>query len=211
MKKRTRYLFVTLMTLTCLTTMLMSVCAAGTTSVSLPVTVNLSDPLPSKAEDFRIMLTAVDAANPMPEGSVDGKYTLTVSGQDKTNTDTFPAITFDRVGIYDYTVTQIEGINKKCTYDTRVYYARIYITNSKDMTALEPTMVIYTENPDTDDKQAEKADTLVFANKYAKTTTDSPKTGDESQPLLYAGLIAASLAVLVALLVTRNPTYFDEE
>lgn len=210
MKKWTRYLFATLLALMCLTTMLMPAFAAGTTGVSLPVTVNLSGPLPSKAENFKITLTALDAANPMPEGTVDGKYTLTVSGKDKTNTGTFPAITFDRVGIYDYTITQLEGTNKKCTYDTRVYYARIYITNNKDMTALESTVVIYDENPNTDDKQADKADALVFANKYAQTT-DSPKTGDESQPLLYAGLIAASLAVLVALLVTRKPKYSDEE
>lgn len=211
MKKWTRYLFATLMALMCLTTMLMPVFAAGTTSVSLPVTVNLSGPLPSKAQNFKITLTAVDAANPMPEGTVGGEYTLTVSGKDKTNADTFPAITFNRVGIYDYTITQLKGTSKKCTYDTQVYYARIYVTNSRDMTALESTVVIYTENPNTDDKQADKADALVFANKYAKTTTDSPKTSDESQPLLYAGLIAASLAVLAALLVTRKPKYSDEE
>lgn len=211
MKKWTRYLFATLLALMCLTITLMPV-LADTTGTAPSVTVNLSGPIPTTKENFKIVLTARDAANPMPTGSAEGKYTLTVTGKESTNTGTFPAITFNRVGIYDYTVAQLKGTNKKCTYDTQVYYVRIYITNNADMTGLESTVVIYKENPDQEDKKAEKADGLVFTNKYAKaTTTDSPQTGDESQPLLYAGLIAASLAVLVALMVTRKPKYSDEE
>lgn len=211
MKKWTRYLFATLLALMCLTSTLMPV-LADTASTALPVTVKLSGSIPSSKEDFKIVLTAKDSANPMPTGSAEGKYTLTITGKESTNTGTFPAITFDRVGIYDYTVAQTKGTNKKCTYDTQVYYVRIYITNSEDMKSLESSVVIYKENPDQEDKKAEKTDGLVFANKYAKaTSTNSPQTGDESQPLLYAGLIAASLAVLVALMVTRKPKYSDEE
>lgn len=213
MKKWTRYLFATLMALMCLSTMLMPICAAGTSSVALPVTVKITGSKPSQNHDFQIVMKPVDAANPMPEGSQDGKYVLTVSaGKDNPVTATFPAITFNRVGIYDYTVSQIAGTNKRFTYDDQEYFVRIYITNNKDMTALEYTVVVYTGNPDQEDKKAEKVDEVVFTNKYTKpTTTDSPQTGDESQPLLYAGLIAASLAVLVALMVTRKPKYSDEE
>lgn len=207
MKKWTRLLFATLLALMCATTMLMPVCAAGTTSVSLPVTVELGGPLPTKAEDINIVIQASNAA-PLPAGAEDGKYTLTISGKAKTNSATFPTIAYDTVGIYDYTIYQIPGTNKRCTYDKQVYYARVYITNNPDMTALETTVVIYTESPDKD--QAEKADALVFKNKYA-SDPDSPQTGDDSTPLLYAGLIAGSIAVLVVLACTRKPKYSDEE
>lgn len=212
MKKWTRYLFATLLALMCLSTMLMPVCAAGTASVGLPVIVKITGSKFSTAEDFQIVMKPVDSA-PMPAGSADGKYVLTISGKDSSNSGTFPAITFDTVGIYDYTVSQVSGTNKCFTYDNQVYYVRIYVTNNNNMTGLESTVVVYAGNPNQDNKQADKADGVVFTNKYTKPTasTNSPKTSDESQPLLYAGLIAASIAVLVGLIATRKPKYFDED
>lgn len=210
MKKWTRFFFTSLLALMCVTTMLLPVCAAGNTSVRLPVTVNLAGPLPSQTEDIDIQIQADDLANPMPEGAKGGKFVLTIAGKKKTNTASFPDITFDTVGVYGYTISQIPGSNKKCTYDKQVYYARIYVTNNADMTGLETTVIIYTGDPDKDTEKAEKADSLVFENKYP-SDPNSPKTGDESTPLLYAGLIAASIAVLVALACTRKPKYSDEE
>lgn len=210
MKKWTRFFVTSLLTLMCVMTMLLPVCAAGNTSVSLPVTVNLTGPLPSKAENFDIQIQADDLNNPMPEGAREGKFVLTVTGKKKANSASFPAVTFDTVGVYDYTISQLPGSNKKCTYDKQVYSVRVYVTNNADMTGLETTVILYTADPDKDGDKAEKVDGVVFENKYP-SDPNSPKTSDDSTPLLYAGLIAASVAVLVALVCTRKPKYSDED
>ncbi|MDO5411612.1 MAG: hypothetical protein Q4F21_14405, partial [Lachnospiraceae bacterium] len=49
-------------------------------TVELPVKVELTGSKPSTAEELVVVLTAKDAACPMPEGSVDGVYRLSVTG-----------------------------------------------------------------------------------------------------------------------------------
>ena len=193
--------------------MTVSAFAAESPSVSIPVTVSLSGTLPEKAENFTIKLSADDAAYPMPEGAEDGSCTMTITGAATKN---LPTITYDRVGVYTYTIAQVAGSNKKCTYDDTVYTLDVYITNAEDGSGLEATAVLYPGS------EGDKQTAAEFKNVYEtvkptptptptpkptpkpspKPTT--PKTGDDSTPVLYAVLIAASLCVIVVLFLTRK-------
>ena len=97
----------------CLTVLLMLALCMFTASalaeqptVTVGVTVTLEGTLPDPAEVFTIQLKALDPANPMPEGSVDGVAETTITGAGK---GALPEITFTRVGVYEYTVSQLPG------------------------------------------------------------------------------------------------------
>ena len=142
----------------------------------------------------------------MPEGSVGDIYTMTITGADTKN---FPTITYNRVGVYTYTIYQVAGNNKKCTYDDTVYALTVYITNAEDGSGLEATAVLY---PDSEGNKLPGAE---FDNEYetvkpTPTDPDTPKTGDESTPVLYAVLIAVSLGVIVCLFLTRKSQKAEE-
>ena len=202
MRKWLNVFLALVMTVICSTTMILPAYAAEQPGVSVPVTIFLSGTLPYPAEDYTVVLKADDSAYPMPEGSVDGVYSLTITGGD---TENFPTITYDRVGIYTYTVYQVAGTNQKCTYDDTVYSLMVTISNKEDYSGLEATAVLY---PDFDGDKLPGAE---FANEYkVDPPSDTPKTGDESSPLLYAVLIAVSMGVIVALFLTRKRKKSEE-
>lgn len=206
MRKWLNVFLALVMTVICSTTMIMPAYAEELPGVSVPVTISLSGTLPYPAEDYVVVLKADDSAYPMPEGSVDGAYSLTITGED---TENFPTITYDRVGIYTYTVYQVAGSNKKCTYDDTVYTLMVTISNKEDYSGLEATAVLYP------DSEGDKLPGAEFDNEYeyvkpTPTDPDSPKTGDESTPVLYAVLIAVSLGVIVCLFLTRKSQKAEE-
>lgn len=202
MKKRLNVFLALVMTVMCSMTMVLPAYAAELPGVSVPVTISLSGTLPNPAEEYTVVLKADDAEYPMPDGSVDGAYSLTITGED---TENFPTITYDRVGIYTYTVYQVTGTNQKCTYDDTVYSLTVTISNKEDYSGLEATAVLY---PDSDGDKLPGAE---FANKYkVAPPSDTPKTGDESSPLLYAVLIVVSMGVIVTLFLTRKSKKSEE-
>ncbi len=206
MRKWLNVFLALVMTVICSTTMIMPAYAEELPGVSVPVTISLSGTLPYPAEDYVVVLKADDSAYPMPEGSVDGAYSLTITGED---TENFPTITYDRVGIYTYTVYQVAGTNQKCTYDDTVYTLMVTISNKEDYSGLEATAVLYP------DSEGDKLPGAEFDNEYeivkpTPTDPDSPKTGDESTPVLYAVLIAVSLGVIVCLFLTRKSQKAEE-
>ena len=184
-------------------TMTVSALAAETPGVSIPVTISLSGTLPETAEDFTVRLQADDPSYPMPKGSDGDVYTMTVTGAD---TKSFPTVTYDRVGIYTYTIYQVAGSNSKCTYDDSVYALTVYVTNAEDGSGLETSAVLYP------DAQGDKLTGATFANEYETVpptpTPDpvvpTPITGDTANPLLYAGIIIADLIVIVALVLVHK-------
>lgn len=206
MKKWLNVFLALVMTVMCGTTLVLPAYAAELPGVSVPVTISLSGTLPKPEEDFTIKLRADNASYPMPEGSVGDIYTMTITGADTKN---FPTITYNRVGVYTYTIYQVAGNNKKCTYDDTVYALTVYITNAEDGSGLEATAVLY---PDSEGNKLPGAE---FDNEYetvkpAPTDPDTPKTGDESTPVLYAVLIAVSLGVIVCLFLTRKSQKAEE-
>lgn len=215
MKKIVRILLsLTLAALCCAGTGLTAFAAEDAPSVSIPVEIALSGTLPDTAEDFTVKLEAKDAASPMPEGSEDGVYTMTVTGA---GTKSFPAITYTGVGIYEYSIYQVKGSHADVTYDDAVYQLTVYVTNAEDGSGLEVSAVLYPDEASTKDPSA------AFTNIYPTVTPapeptptpsktpKAPKTGDDSNPGLYAALIGISAAVIVFLLVTTKRARKTEE
>lgn len=108
--------------------------AAGEAGISIPVKISLSGTLPSRAEDFTVKLSAGHESYPMPDGAENGVYSMVITGGGSGN---FPMITYDRPGIYTYTVYQEPGTNAKCTYDRTIYNLTVYIVNAEDGSGLE--------------------------------------------------------------------------
>ena len=202
MKRWMSIILGTLIVVMCMINMTIPAFAEETPGVSIPVTVSLSGQLPKPAENYTIKLRADDPSYPMPAGTVNGVYEMKITGA---ATQNFPTITYDRVGIYTYTVWQEAGSNKKCTYDETMYYLTVYITNAEDGSGLESTVVLHLKPG----LEGEKVPDIVFANKYA-WDPKSPRTSDDATPVLYAVMIAGGLGVITALLLTRKPKESEE-
>lgn len=115
---------------------------------------------PSPTEEYQIVLEADKISYPMPEGSADGKYTLTITGSE---TASFPDISYSELGVYSYTIYQVKGSNSQCTYDETVYTMKVYITNE----GVERVVRV----KDSDDPDAKNME-VVFTNKYPTATDD---------------------------------------
>lgn len=167
--------------------------AAEQPEVKIPVTITLEGTLPSPAEQFTVVLTPDDEAYPMPEGTVDGAYSLKITGAAKKE---FPAIVFTRVGVYTYQVKQLAGTNKDCTYDTAVYSVKVFVTNAEEG-GLEANMVVYSSS------ESDKTE-ILFHNKYKvvppPTDPTLPQTGQINWPipvLIAAGVLLIGSGVVV--------------
>lgn len=160
-------------------------------SVTIPVTITLSGTLPRTDEDYTVKVEPGDPAYPMPEGTEDGVYTMTVTGAD---TVSF-TITYYRVGVYTYTIYQVAGDNSKCTYDDTVYTLVVTITNTEDFSGFEATAVLYPDDSDVKQNEAE------FENKYKtdrpNNPTPTPKPTPKPEPE-------------VEVVVTPEPSYEPE-
>ena len=130
--------------------------AEETPSVEIPVTIHLSGSVPSTKEDLAVVLTAADAACPMPESAVDGVYKMTVTGA---VTQNMAPITFSKVGIHHYTIHQEPGTKTKGNYDRTVYDMTIYVTNA-ETGGLETTVVMHLDGVET------KPGKVEFTNSY---------------------------------------------
>lgn len=188
MKKKLLALFTALL---CLVLLAQTACAAEL-STKIPVKITVSGTEPSTPEKFHIRLHADDASNPMPEGSENGAYTMTIAGE---GSGSF-SIDFQKVGVYTYTVYQEKGDNPKCTYDPEVYAVKAYVVND-GIGGKRVVINIY-------DEDGEKVDEIQFHNKYKVEPTDTPQTNDESNFPLYILLAAGDVLVLLALYLTRE-------
>ena len=146
--------------------------AAEAVSVKLPVTMKLSSYHPSTPEELVLVLTAKDETCPMPEGSVDGVYKKTVSGE---GVKEFPEIVFPKVGIHEYTIHQEKGTHTRGTYDSTVYKVTIFVTNTEDG-GLATTTVSYV------DGVAEKQNEMAFSNSYRRPSSGGGGGGSSSKP-----------------------------
>ena len=183
---------------------------------SLPeVEVVLGGAVPGTAEEYTIKLQAEDAAYPMPEGTKDGIYTMTIKGAGK---KTLPQITFEKLGIYKYKIWQEAGKNSKCTYDNSVYHMTISVTNNKTYDGYSVVVALYKEGV------TEKQEDIIFKNVYkadpVKPKPEDPeepelievhpvnpapvKTGDSARIYLYLALMAAAVVGMVALFAAKR-------
>lgn len=196
MKKNLMRMFALLLVAILVTLPLAPTAQAAERVNGIKVTVSLTGTLPKPAEDYTVILERNDRSFPMPKGSEGDRYKLTITGAD---TEEFPAIDFEKVGIYTYTVWQQPGTNKKCkNYDDTVYYVTIYVTN-KEGGGLESTVAIHTDDVD------EKVD-IKFQNDYVvkELPKDTPQTDDLSNFPLYTGMAIGGVVILTGLFLTRK-------
>ena len=208
--------FGVLVVIVCSMTMALPTYAAELPEVSVPVTISLSGTLPNPAEDYTVVLKADDADYPMPNGTVNGVYSMTITGE---GTENFPMITYGRVGVYTYTVYQVAGTNKKCTYDDTVYALTVTVSNKMDYSGLEAAAMLYL------DSVGEKLSVAGFDNEYeveqpidmpeiddevTPVSSDTPKTGDETMAIRYIIFILISLGVIICLLAIRKSKKIEE-
>lgn len=139
-------------------------CAAQTpATLALEIRVEQEGRSP-KPIDYTVRLTADGASTPMPAGRTGGSYDVTINGP---GTLTFPAITYDHVGTYTYTVSQLKGDDKHCEYDPSVYTLTVYVLNKADFSGFDITAVF------TDSEGGPKPDNNLFGNIY----TPDPENG----------------------------------
>ncbi|MBO5127239.1 MAG: hypothetical protein J6D10_06680 [Clostridia bacterium] len=141
--------------------------------VSIPVTIRLTGDYP-RNERYTIVLKADDAAYPMPEGSVNGRYEMTITGA---GTESFPEIVYNRVGVYTYQVWQKPGSDPDGDYDDTIYYVTVYITNDEQNGGLNITVVAYA------DGNTEEKTEIIFKNYYEyDIIPPPPETKPETKP-----------------------------
>lgn len=166
--------------------------AAETPGISIPVKISLSGTLPSEAESFSVKLLADQESYPMPEGAVNGVYSMIITGG---GSRSFPMVFYDRPGIYTYTIFQEPGTNAKCTYDRTIYALTVYVTNAEDGSGLETAAVLHPSSGG--DKLAE----AVFRNQYeteeAPPPDDNPGTPSVITPVPPAVAVLGDSAVPV--------------
>ncbi len=192
-----------LLAILCLTAFRVSAFAAETAEVRIPVRVELAGGKPSAEETYTVVLQAVGEA-PLPSES-----TLEITGSGRAS---FPAICYTEPGVYCYTITQQPGSDKKGHYDNTVYYVKVTVTNGESG-GLETVIAAHTDAEMVSEKRE-----IAFTNTYdiekmptvtptasptggeaAKKTDSAPKTGDDTNILMWICLLALSGWILFAL------------
>ena len=143
-------------------------CAAACALAQTPATFALGVVITQEGRspspiDYTVRLAAQDGA-PMPAGQVGGTYDVTLNGPGGVH---FPAITYDHVGTYTYTVSQLKGDDKHCEYDPSVYTLTVYVLNKADFSGFDITAVF------TDSEGGPQPDNNLFGNIY----TPDPENG----------------------------------
>jgi pilin isopeptide linkage protein len=138
----------------------------------LPVTVRLSGSPPTDDEDYKIIMEADNPDYPMPDGSINGKYTQIITGA---RTVKLPKIEYSSLGVYTYTINQEAGTNRLASYDDKEYNLVVYVTNAEGGSGLETTVRVYLLG------EEDKQDEVLFENDYAERPP-LPDTGGEEPP-----------------------------
>lgn len=163
-----------------------SALAAENPTAAVSVDISVSGSVPAAPEEYAIELASADPANPMPEGSDSGAFTLLAKGQGMFR---FPSVVYTRVGLYRYTVRQIPGKNALCTYDNTVYNVCVTVINNHDG-GLEAYITVR------ENESGFKAESVSFEVSYKPIGggPGQPKTGDTSHMELWAVLTGLSLS-----------------
>ena len=176
-----------------LISMTASLAVAESTTVSLPVRQSFTSNVSDADDTFSYVLTAITKNAPMPDGSVDGKYTFTLSG----SVSQTLRLSAQQQGYYEYTLRQVVSEEKQSyTYDTTTYRIGVSIRDGEGADGL--TFIVVLEKND-----GTKTDELRFANAYAKKSSEGGgvKTGDDGSLNTYLITMAVSGGALILLLL----------
>lgn len=156
-------------------------------SVQIDAEVTAEGTLPEQPDNLVLRMTADDAANPMPNGQKGGSYDLPVATKGKV---TFPEMTFNELGKYNYTIQQVAGSDPDCKYDARVYKLTVTVVNADN--GGQEIFVSIRES-----EKNEKVNTVVFHNVYKTIVTppgDITQTGVSD---MWPWYIGGSVALLI--------------
>lgn len=148
--------------------------ASSVASGEIPVKISLTGTPPATDELYTVVMKAGSPTFPMPEGSTDGLYKMTIRGA---GTGTLPKIEFSSVGVYRYEIWQEKGQNTLASYDTTKYVLHIYVTVSEEGEGFDVAVLLY------EDGKTVKLDEVGFVNHYTRgwedeTPPEPPKTPD---------------------------------
>lgn len=160
-------LFVSMMYLAALTP---NVKATEISSGEIPVTIDLGDSIADSEKEFEIELKREHPDNPMPEGTVDGVYSIKITGAD---TKKLPKIPYNKIGEYSYTISQKIEKTESEDFDTKTYLLKVEVTRSETTQRLQAVSTLYVVG------QTTKVAGAVFYNAPppAPTPTEKPTTG----------------------------------
>lgn len=167
----------------------------GGAAVRFEVEKRLEGAVPAVEEDYVFVLESEGGA-PLPD-----ETRLTITGE---GTASFPEITYDELETYRYTVRELAGDSKSCSYDPSVYEVTVQVTTDEEG-QLEATVYASRQGSDA------KAGSLLFVNSYEADDAEGddffsrffPTTGDDTYMILVS-LAAFALIALLMLLVARS-------
>ena len=111
-------------------------------------------------DTYTIEMRADKADYPMPAGSSGGVYTLTLNGPGSAK---IPAISFEKLGIYTYTIRQLPGASAFAkSYDDTVYTYTVAVTQGEAGKELQAWLSV--------EGRESKPDECSFVNSYLDPT-----------------------------------------
>ena len=162
--------------------------AEGDLTVRVDTEITTVGTPPEPAETYTVRMVA-DGEYPMPGNAVGGSYDLEMEGP---GSGAFPEITYDEMGIYTYTISQVAGENGEATYDGTEY--NLKVTVYRDEETDERLVAVVLRNSE----EEEKTTACSFLNEYpaATTTVTISKVWDDEDD--YDGVRPASLEVTLS-------------
>ncbi|MFQ9893154.1 MAG: Spy0128 family protein [Emergencia sp.] len=139
---------------------------------------------------FIFEMKAADPSFPMPEDSMEGIKTVTISGPGDVEFGTF---SFTKAGVYEYTVLEKNTGADGYIYDTAIYTIRFIVTDQDGK--LEIEQKIFKNGNETD-----VVSEAVFTNTY-QLGPETPKTGDDSNTVVWIAAAGVSLAALILIAI----------
>ncbi len=140
---------------------------------------------PDETETYTFQLEAMDSAYPMPdEAEGESVMTIDIEGEGE---EEFGVITFTEPGTYEYMITEVEGDNPDCEYDSSVYIVTAEVTEG-------PGRKLQVKRTYTKDGEEVDVAIFTFVNTYEDEGEPSkkPDTGDTNNP--FAALMVFVIA-----------------
>jgi len=173
------------------------------TPVSINPTVmkKVTGDAPKKDETYSFIIRGNDGA-PMPDGTSGSSSTVKVKGEGQAEIGT---ITYDKTGTYTYTVQEVKGSDKNCTYDSSVFTLKVTVTEGDGTLVAKQSITKKGKNG------TKSMNNITFTNNYAETPAPVPgktnkivKTGDSSSFSLWLPILFAAGAGLAGAAVYRK-------
>ncbi len=117
----------------------------------------------------------------------------------------FAELRFTEAGVYSYTISEVAGNDKQVTYDTTVYNVKITVVDNEEgkliATVDTEGKTLQFKNKYTPEEP--KKPTIPSTPKKTKKTSGSPKTGDNSNTMIWISLLLVAIAAAVVVVSKR--------